>query len=108
MARQRNKRNVVWSPLSEKDIDDILDYFAEEGSLEAGERIVAQIYQNGEMLEKQPLLWRLREDIFYGARLVIVHPYVIVYRISDSIPEIIRILHEHRDFGPVFDIDEIL
>ena len=107
MARKKSKR-VTWSPLSERDIDEILDYFGKKGSLEVGETLVAGIYQEGERLKSRAFQWQTRDDVFPDTRLVIVHPYVIVYRITDSNAEIMRVLHEHRDFGAVFDVDEIL
>jgi plasmid stabilization system protein ParE len=43
-----------------------------------------------------------RDDVMPGLRAVLVHPYTVFYRVTDSTVEIVRVLHERRDFSAVF------
>jgi plasmid stabilization system protein ParE len=37
-----------------------------------------------------------------GLRFVLVHPYTLFYRVTDGTAEIVRVLHERRNFSGVF------
>ena len=47
-----------------------------------------------------PVRWSplARQDL----RAAPVHPYAVFYRIVDGNVEIVRVLHEHRDFATIF------
>lgn len=47
-------------------------------------------------------MWRARDEILPGLRSVVVHPYTVFYRVRDDTVEIVRVLHERRDFAAVF------
>lgn len=37
-----------------------------------------------------------------GLRSVLVHPYIVFYRVPDTAVEIVRVLHQRRDFTAIF------
>jgi toxin ParE1/3/4 len=61
-----------------------------------------EIYGAGQRLAEQALMWRSRDEVMPGLRSVLVHPYTVFYRVIDGKVEIVRVLHERRDFAAVF------
>ncbi|HEX9324065.1 MAG TPA: type II toxin-antitoxin system RelE/ParE family toxin [Xanthobacteraceae bacterium] len=45
---------------------------------------------------------RSRDEVAPGLRSLLVHPYAVFYRTKDDAVEIVRVLHEHRDFATIF------
>jgi hypothetical protein len=48
-------------------------------------------------LSQRPFLGRPRTELMSGLRSILVHPYAVIYRITDDAVEIVRVLHERRD-----------
>lgn len=51
------------------------------------------------------MAWRSRDEIIPGLRSILVHPYVIFYRANNDV-EIVRVLHQRRNFAAVFSEPE--
>jgi plasmid stabilization system protein ParE len=51
---------------------------------------------------RDALMWRRRDEVFPGLRSVLVHPYTIFFRVDGEIVQIVRVLHERRDFAKAF------
>jgi plasmid stabilization system protein ParE len=43
-------------------------------------------------------MWTERNDVAPGLRSVLSKPYVIFYRVDDARVEVVRVLHERRNF----------
>jgi toxin ParE1/3/4 len=95
-------RRVVWPPKARQDLRQIWRYFARVASPDIADKLLREIRDATERLATRPFLWRARDDVMPGLRAVLVHPYTVFYRVTDSTVEIVRVLHERRDFSAVF------
>jgi toxin ParE1/3/4 len=64
--------------------------------------LVLDIVQASERVRQRPLAWRLRDEVMPGLRSILVHPYVIFYRVKPGVVEVVRVLHQRRSFAAVF------
>jgi toxin ParE1/3/4 len=95
-------RRIVWAPAAKNDLSDIWRYFIGVASQEVAERLLRDIQRASERVGQRPLAWRARDEVLPGLRSILVHPYVIFYRPKDEIIEIVRVLHQRRNFAGVF------
>ncbi|RLB73004.1 MAG: type II toxin-antitoxin system RelE/ParE family toxin [Deltaproteobacteria bacterium] len=89
--------HINWLSLALVDLDSIEAYIAQE-SLDAAVRVVLQVIESVELLQNQPNLGRIgRVD---GTRELILTdtPYTVAYRVKNSSLEILRILHQSRQW----------
>jgi toxin ParE1/3/4 len=91
----------LWSPAATQDLRDIWAWFADIASTDTADSLLRELNGTGGLIAKDPLAWRVRNDIMVGVRAVAVHPYMIFYRVEDGAPEIIRVLHERRHFAAI-------
>jgi plasmid stabilization system protein ParE len=102
MSTPEALRRVVWAPKAKQDLRHIWRYFARVASPDIADNLLREIRDATQRLAERPLLWRPRDDVMPGLRAVLVHPYTVFYRVTDSTVEIVRVLHERRDFTAVF------
>jgi toxin ParE1/3/4 len=95
-------RRIVWAPKADQDLRDIWRYYAHVASPEIADNVLREIGRVVAQLEDHALSWRPRDDVMPGLRSVLVHPHIVFYRVPDSIVEIVRILHQRRDFNAIF------
>lgn len=95
-------RRVVWAPKATQDLHSVWRYYARVASPEIADRLLREIGQAGEQLAERALQWKTRDDLRPGLRSVLVHPYTVFYRVTDGMVEIVRVLHERRDFAAIF------
>ena len=86
------------SPRARADLDDIWDYTVETWSAEQAERYIRILQQAIETIAADPTRGRACDDIRPGYRKFSVGSHVIFYRRLDSAVDVIRILHQRRDF----------
>lgn len=94
-------RRVVWAPRAKQDLLDIWRYYARVASPDLADNILRGIGQVGEAIGRNPLAWRVRDDLIPGLRSALVSPHTVFYRVRDHDIEIVRVLHERRDFPAV-------
>jgi toxin ParE1/3/4 len=99
----RKPRQLEWAPKARRDLIDIWRYFADAASSDVADTLLRNIEFASERLSAHPMLGRPRADISPGVRSILMHPYVIVYRVSDKSVEIARVLHERQDVASAFD-----
>jgi toxin ParE1/3/4 len=102
MSTPEAPRRVVWPPKARQDLRQIWRYFARVASPDIADKLLREIRDATERVAERPFLRRARDDVMPGLRAVLVHPYTVFYRVTDSTIEIVRVLHEHRDFTAVF------
>ena len=95
-------RRVVWAPRAKQDLYEIWRYYTRVASPEIADKLLRDIDRTGQRLAEQALMWRARDDVMPGLRSVLVHPYVIFYRLTDTTVEIARVLHGRRNFAALF------
>jgi len=96
-----NKR-LTWAPSAKNDLRDIWRYFVGVASPEIADRLLRDIHRASERVRQRPLAWRARDEVMPGLRSILVHPYVVFYRLSDETVEIVRVLHQRRNLAAVF------
>jgi plasmid stabilization system protein ParE len=106
MANGRNR--VLWALAARQDLIDIWRYFASVASPEVADNLLREIEHAAERLLISPEMFPVRRDLMPdlpdGLRSVPIHPYTMFYRIAllgdakDTDVQIIRVLHERRDF----------
>lgn len=89
-------RSIARSHQSDEDLLDIWNYIAQNDPA-AADRTIDRIEQRWLQLLDQPFSGMGREDIGRGVRQLTAGPYLILYRVSGNIIDIVRILHGRRD-----------
>jgi toxin ParE1/3/4 len=98
MARARR---VVWAPRAKQDLVDIWRYYARVASPEIADNILREIERVADAIGRNPLARRLRKELGLGLRSALVSPHTIFYRTLGAEVQIVRVLHERRDFPAV-------
>src|ERR1700685_751799 len=78
-------RHVIWAPRARHDLADIWRYYSRVATVEVADRLLHEIDVAGRHLSENALRWRARDELAPGLRSVLVHPYVIFYRIKNGI-----------------------
>ncbi len=89
---------IVWLPLAQRDLLEILGYFESVASKDAGNRIIRRIVHGASHLIDNPYLGRPGESAagvheWRVARL----PHLLPYRVVDDRIEILRVFDESQD-----------
>jgi len=92
------------SPIAESELEDILDYIAQEsGSLSITEAVLADFRKAFDKLVQTPLMGREREDLTgIGPRWWRIHSYLVIYDPAAKPLRIIRIIHGARYLEKLF------
>ena len=96
---------IEFSSLVEGDLDEIVDYIAQDNPKRAVsflQEIGAQIQAIG----KNPRLYQLRLEIGEGARMAVVARYVILFRVLADAVRIERVVYGGRELVALFDFEE--
>jgi toxin ParE1/3/4 len=97
-----HKRTLIWSPEAEQDLFDIAAYLSSEASARTADEYLRKIFRAGERIRGRPLSGRARHELMHGIRSVLVHPYVVFYRVEGVSVEIVRVLHQRGNLDVVF------
>ena len=87
---------LVFTKLADTDLDEILDYIAENRPLTAV-AVVARIREKCKLLASHPLIGQLRPEFPGSIRSFPIERWVIFYRLVGEILEIQRIIDGARD-----------
>jgi toxin ParE1/3/4 len=98
----KKDRRVVWAPKARQDLLDVWRYYVRVASPEIADKLLRDIHQTGKRLGEEALMWRARDDVMPGLRSVLVHPYILFYRVSETTVEIARVIHARRNFAAIF------
>jgi toxin ParE1/3/4 len=82
------------SPMAAVDIEWIHEYTATEWGEGQAKKYVHAIWDALEGLQEAPERWRLRPDIYPGARVRDCGSHLIIYRIRNDAVQISRVLHK--------------
>jgi toxin ParE1/3/4 len=99
------RSQIIWSPAATDDLREIWRYFADVASRDIADRLLRDIFRASERVRRRPLASRSRDEIIPGLRSILVHPYVIFYRVQDGV-EIVRVLHQRRNFAAILSDPE--
>jgi toxin ParE1/3/4 len=88
---------INWKPNARIDLVEILDYIADRNS-SAADKLHDQITYDLQQASEHPYLFKASFR-YPGAREIVTHPnYIIVYRVTSSSIEVLRLLHARRQF----------
>jgi antitoxin ParD1/3/4/toxin ParE1/3/4 len=87
--------------LAERDLDYLWEYIAQD-SVQAADRQITEIFEAFEALARNPGMGHKREDLTnFPVLFWPVGNYLVIYRATGSLAEIVAIVHGKRDI-PVF------
>jgi len=89
--------------LASRDLESILDFLAEQSSIDAAESFLEKINQKCQNL-KFPSLARSRNELFPGIRSLPIDQYLIFYRLQEEEIEIVRIVSGYQDLDALFKV----
>lgn len=87
---------VEFSRFIETDLEIIADYIAQDNPRRALS-FIQEIRAKFRVIEKNPLIYRLRPEIGEGARLTYIGNYVILFRLIGEVVRIERVIYGGRD-----------
>ena len=93
---------IVWAPAAKNDLRDIWRYFVGVASPEVADRLLRDIVWASERVRQRPLAGRARDEVMPGLRSILVHPYVVFYRVKSGTVEVVRVVHQRRNFAVMF------
>lgn len=98
----QQKVKIKYTPIAIDDMDEIFSYISQENVV-AAEKLLGKIDDGISKLAEFPNMGSvLSEDeytlIHHGYRFIVVHPYLVFYRLIDNTVIIHRILHSRRDY----------
>jgi toxin ParE1/3/4 len=93
---------AFWSPEAILDLDEIWTYHERVAGRNTAEKIVRKIGEVITTIEEHPFAGRPRDELRSGFRSFAATPHVVFYRVTNGVPEIIRILDSRRDIEEIF------
>jgi toxin ParE1/3/4 len=88
-----------------RDLEAILDYIAEQSSIDRAEAFLKQVNSKCQRLTQFPALGRKRDELAAGVRSLPVDAYLIFYRLIEDGIEILRVVSGYQDLEALFDDD---
>lgn len=76
----------------------IRSYTMETWGPEQEQRYLDELWKKFDEILIDPKRWRRRDDLFPGCQLAAQGKHVILFRVKDTVLEIVRILHGAMDF----------
>lgn len=88
-----------------RDLEAILDYIADQSSIDRAEAFLKQVNAKCQRLTQFPALGRKRDELAVGVRSLPVDAYLIFYRLIEDGVEILRVVSGYQDLEALFDDD---
>lgn len=88
---------IVFTKPASRDLDEIDDYLTAVAGPAIAERLVEEIIDAAETLQKLPMRQHERAGLGAGLRSIPVRNYLLFYRVEKDTVLIVRILHGSRD-----------
>ena len=80
------------------DLQSIRSYTLETWGPAQEQRYLDALWKKFEEILAHPPRWRRRDDLFPGCQIAAQGKHVILFRVQDTVLEIVRILHGAMDF----------
>lgn len=95
---------IIWSSDALADLSDIWDYYRKVAGRHTADKIIRDIHQACLLLEDHPFAGRARGEVRPGLRSVAASPYVVFYRVTNDVAEIVRVIDGRRDLDEIFGL----
>ena len=96
------ENKIIFAPEALQDLNDIGDYISEElSSPQAAKKLLSEILSSIELLGANPLMGAsisALTNIVSDYRYLVVKNYLVLYRVSNSLIYIDRILYSRRNY----------
>lgn len=89
-----------------QDIEEIADYIASQTRLEQAERFLSKLDAQFARITQFPNLGRPRDEILPGLRSLAMDSYLILYTVTESRVDILRVVSGYRDLTSLFTEDD--
>lgn len=89
-----------------QDVEDIADYIASQTELEQAERFLSKLDAKFARITQFPSLGRPRSEILPGLRSLAMDSYLILYTVTESRVDILRVVSGYRDLTSLFIEDD--
>lgn len=93
---------TLWSPEAVADLDSIWDYYVRAAGHGTAGKFMREIDGVVRLLEEHPRAGRSRDELRQGIRSIVAGMHVVFYRVSNDVPQIVRILDGRRDIEEIF------
>lgn len=98
----QQKVKIKYTPAAIDDMDEIFSYISED-NVQGAENMLEKFNEQIGKLAQFPNLGSILSEDDYslvqrGYRFIVVHPYLVFYRIIDQTVIVHRILHARRDY----------
>ncbi|MFB8789190.1 MAG: type II toxin-antitoxin system RelE/ParE family toxin [Potamolinea sp.] len=97
-----SNRCIFTVPAS-RDIESIIDYVADNTSLDAADKLLRKINKKCSTLANFPHMGRSRDELLSTLRSLPIDNYLIFYRPIEEGIEILRVVSGYRDLEVLFD-----
>jgi toxin ParE1/3/4 len=88
---------IRWTPTASDDLEAVHNYIARDNP-DAARAMIRRIVSGIDALVRNPAMGRVGRQV--GTRELIVVPYRVIYRMRDSVVEILNIVHSARRWPP--------
>jgi toxin ParE1/3/4 len=88
---------LEFTPAALSDLRSIREYTFEKWGAAQERFYLDGLWAKFEEILEQPTKWRTRPDLFVGCQIASQGRHVILFRIRDSVLQIVRILHSSMD-----------
>ena len=80
------------------DLQSVRSYTLETWGPEQEQHYLDELWKKFEQILADPQRWRRRDDLFPGCQIAAQGKHVILFRVQDTVLEIVRILHGAMDY----------
>ncbi len=94
-------RRYIISVPALQDLQEIIDYFAQT-NVETGDKFINKFDAWCQKLRSFPAIGKRYDGVSPGLRGVLIDEYIMFYRVTDDLVEIVRIVHGKRDLLSLF------
>lgn len=90
---------IIWRERALEELEDIIDYIGDR-NVAAALKLEAEIRACAERIGHTPLAYR--KGRVAGTREAVAHPnYILIFRPTDDIVEILNVVHSRRQYPPL-------
>ena len=94
------RRYIISAPALQ-DLQAIIDYFAAT-NVETGDRFLSKFDSWCQKLRSFPAIGKRYDGLSLGLRGILIDEYIMFYKATDDLVEIVRIVHGKRDLFALF------
>ncbi len=91
------RRQLLFTPQAQRDLDEIWRYSAKEWSDERADHYIRALIATCETVAQRPDIARRRDDVKLGYRAALSGSHIIFFKISGPSLIVVRILHQRMD-----------